>query len=224
EPERFSSIGALEASIGQDIFEKEGLEGFFEFQAQSGAAKRAKVTPKTPKTPTITPLQRKGLVDKRLEERQKDILGRADAEDIEGLRDLSQEGLSREVAQDTPFLPDLELFGTRPDPDLTASNLLKEFEQTQSPEARQAINDSIQRGLLFPELGIAGGQDRQVSPTPGGQQLTPRLGGATPLIPVWQDWGFNSKEEATADLEASFRAGDISQVQYEQFLKMLGVR
>lgn len=146
------------------------------------------------KAPTITGLQRKRLIDERVGEQQEDILGRSIATDVGGLRQLSQEGDS--------------------DPDRMAFNLLREFEQTGSAEARQAINDSIQAGLIFPELGIAGQppepqrealrgieaniagflQDQQ-APVPvqsGSQQLPGPKARITPEIEQWGQSEFHN--------------------------------
>jgi len=88
---------------------------------------------------------------------------------------------------------------------------IREYLYGEEPEPTQPTRQEIGREQ-------AGTDARSAVEWQRGQQ------GPTPLAPAWQDWGFNSKEEAIADLEASYKAGEIPKIQYEQYLKMLGVQ
>ena len=120
-------------------------------ESEAAAAGKAKAPAK------LTLPQRGSLVDRRIKETRARLLGESGESSIADLQEASTLGLGQ--TRDTrgafrQFLTEPGEENLVPDPDSAAFNILQNIEQAGSNEARLAILDSIQKGQIFPELGL----------------------------------------------------------------------
>ena len=176
-PERFKTVGALEASLAQQAFDESGLEGFLDLKRRFSEAGRAQTKEGVP----FTPAQKTPLINQIVKKNVAQTVGQfPGATSISDLRNIGK------GTEETPG-------------DTLAQRLFEETEYLGSPEYRLAASRLDTLGKYFPErvpqpepqrealrgieANIAGFLGSQ-GPTVGAQQQDPdSIGRAT-----YNDW------------------------------------
>ena len=185
-PERFKTVGALEASILQDAFEQGGIEGFATTQRHLKAAGRAPSKVKAPR-PSVTPLQRSAETQKVFEGQRQESLDEGGYLSLQDLRERSAAGLAGKES----------FWGDTP-PDSTAHRDLRAYLDIGGPEHAQAFRGGDSLSFYRPE--IPGGQQPTLDSLLGAQQQDPDAMGRA----KYEDWDTLSPEQKQRLINAGF--------------------